>query len=98
MSSCSGKEGKIIGILIQSRDKIVSKISRPALGPTSLYKVAQWPGRKAVHSSPPSPTISSRTGAQTARAQLYLYYMGFGNPVPFSIFHIVTAGEGVHSC
>jgi hypothetical protein len=68
MLSRSGKEGKIIGNLIQSRDKIVSKTPRPALGPTSLYKVAQWPRREAVHSPPSSPTISSWTGAQTETA------------------------------
>jgi hypothetical protein len=43
ISSCSGKEGKIIGISIQSRENIVaSKITRPVLGPTILYKVAQY--------------------------------------------------------
>lgn len=80
MLSRSGKEGQIIGNLIQSRDKIVSKTSRPALEPTSLYKVAQWPGREAVHSPPSSPTISSWTGAQTATAQVYLSCIGFRNP------------------
>lgn len=98
MSSRSGKEGKIIGNLIQSRDKIVSKLSRPTLEPTSLYKVAQWPWREDVYSPPPSSTISSWPGAQRVTAQLYLYYIGFRNPVPSNIFHIVTAGEVVHFC
>ena len=99
MSSRSGKESKIIGILIQSRDKIiVSKISRPVLWPTILYKVAQWPGREAVHSLPHSPTVSSWTGAQKARAHLYLFYTCYKKPIPFSIFHNVTSREGVLSC
>ena len=101
MSSRSGKDykdGKIIGILIQSRDKIiVSKISRPVLGPIILYKVAQWPGRKTVHSLPHSPTVSSWTGAQKTRAHLYLSYIGYKKPIPFSIFHNITAREGVLS-
>jgi hypothetical protein len=95
MSSRSGKDykdGKIIGILIQSRDKIiVSKISRPVLGPIILYKVAQWPGL------PHSPTVSSWTGAQKTRAHLYLSYIGYKKPIPFSIFHNITAREGVLS-
>ena len=99
MSSRSGKESKIIGILIKSRDKIiVSKISRPVLGPTIVYKVAQWPGREAVHSLPHSPTVSSWTGAQKARTHLYLSYIGYKKQIPSSIFHSVTAREGVLSC
>jgi len=96
MSSRSCKEGKIIGILIQNIERIiVSKISGPDLGPTILYKLAQWPGREAIHSLPPSPTVSSWTCAQKARAHFYLSYTGCKKPVPFSIFHTVTAREGV---
>lgn len=98
-SSRSGKEGKIIGILIQSIEKIiVSKTSGPDLGPTILYKLAQRPGREAIHSFLPSPTVSSWTGAQKARAHLYLSYTGYKKPIPFSIFHTVTARESVLSC
>jgi len=97
-SSRSGKEGKIIGILIQRRDKIiVSKISRPVLGPTILYKVAQWPGLEALHSPPPSPTVSLWAGAQKAKAKLYLSYIGYKKPIPFSIFHSVRVRDGVLS-
>lgn len=93
MSSCSSKECKIIGILMSTDKIIVPKISTLVLGPTILYKVAQWPGLEAVHSPPSSPTVSSWTGAQKARAQLS--YIGHKKPIPFSTFHTVTVRDGV---
>ena len=59
-SSRGDDEGKIIGIFMHNRYKItVYKISRSAMGLTSLYKVVQRPEREAVHSPPTSITISS---------------------------------------